>query len=177
MEPAGDRDAARQALFQFIFICITLGISIFTGLLTGFFAKQAFFEPLEPRDTFLDQVYWEVPELEMPYFFDKRGEISREPSAMQQVPSKDGRRPSYVPLLGHKGGSAPMAAAQNKELEQRIFLLEAAIKRGITTSPSQQQQLGTTTSMVTDSGSGRRIESLLEVLLRKVEGLESRTPH
>jgi len=67
-----------QALYQLLFIGITLGIGITSGILTGLAVRKSFFEPSNPKLLFQDEEYFEVPELEIPYFFDHRGEISRE---------------------------------------------------------------------------------------------------
>jgi ammonium transporter Rh len=56
--------------YQFSFLLITLGISIISGLLVGYFVSWT-----NPKERFfLDDLSWEVPESEKPYYFDKRGE-------------------------------------------------------------------------------------------------------
>jgi ammonium transporter Rh len=61
---------------QFGFMCITLLISILTGAITGGIAGN--FQAVDADGLFQDQVDWEVPHEELPYFFDNHGEISRE---------------------------------------------------------------------------------------------------
>jgi ammonium transporter Rh len=56
--------------YQFSFLLITLGTSIISGLVVGWFVS--WFNMHERF--FLDDQIWEVPELERPYYFDKRGE-------------------------------------------------------------------------------------------------------
>eukprot|EP01012_Entosiphon_sulcatum_P006379 TRINITY_DN129_c0_g1_i3.p1 TRINITY_DN129_c0_g1~~TRINITY_DN129_c0_g1_i3.p1 ORF type:complete len:722 (-),score=98.16 TRINITY_DN129_c0_g1_i3:101-2266(-) len=76
------RTASKQALLQLAYIGITLGIAIVSGVITGFFLRLPFFVSREEGDptkvsVFTDHVHWETPELEIPYFFDVRGEVSR----------------------------------------------------------------------------------------------------
>ena len=77
---AAGRTAGVQALFQLIYMGTSIGIGLGTGLLTGLIAQHAFFEPPADDDTdavFQDDQWWEVPHLELPYYFDRRGEVSR----------------------------------------------------------------------------------------------------
>jgi len=71
------RDANKQAAYQFAFIIITMVIAVAGGLLTGMIVKLPCFgkRDIEP---FTDKPDWEVPEIEYPYFFDKRGEVPRD---------------------------------------------------------------------------------------------------
>ncbi len=82
------RTASEQAAYQFAYLVITLGIAIAGGALTGFIIRAAEFDP--PTDLFVDSSYWEVPALEQPYYFDKRGEIERRDREKAQVPGADG---------------------------------------------------------------------------------------
>lgn len=70
----GDRSPSDQALTQLGFTGITLLISFFGGAIAGRLVRH-----LEPPDyegdLFKDAPFWEVPDREMPYYFDKRGEI------------------------------------------------------------------------------------------------------
>lgn len=70
-----DRTPSEQALNQFYYMIITLVISIVGGALCGLLVKSM--PGLEKATMFMDDKYWEVPTLEMPYFFDHRGEIAR----------------------------------------------------------------------------------------------------
>jgi len=63
------RSPLNQALIQLAFLGVTLAISTAGGLLTGFLVR--FVSPME-ANFFLDSAYFEVPELEMPFYFDKR---------------------------------------------------------------------------------------------------------
>ena len=77
---AAGRTAGVQGLFQLIYMATSIGIGIGTGLITGLIARHPFFEPPADDDTdavFQDDQWWEVPHLELPYFFDRRGEVSR----------------------------------------------------------------------------------------------------
>lgn len=66
-----NRSSALQAAYQLAFLVITLSISISSGLFTGWIVKK--FVPVESY--FLDEELWEVPEMEIPYYFDVRGEV------------------------------------------------------------------------------------------------------
>eukprot|EP01114_Cavostelium_apophysatum_P019573 TRINITY_DN6345_c0_g1_i2.p1 TRINITY_DN6345_c0_g1~~TRINITY_DN6345_c0_g1_i2.p1 ORF type:complete len:781 (+),score=118.55 TRINITY_DN6345_c0_g1_i2:53-2344(+) len=67
------RSAQSQALHQFAYLGITLGFAIVGGLLTGLFVRLI----PRPKKFFVDDQHWEVPKLELPYYFDERGEIER----------------------------------------------------------------------------------------------------
>jgi len=76
----GRRAAPYQALMQFIYMLTTIGIGLAAGFCSGLIARLAFFEPPSADNTnsvFQDDQWWEVPHLELPYYFDARGEISR----------------------------------------------------------------------------------------------------
>ena len=62
------RSAKEQALYQFLGIVITLGISIIGGIITGFFVNL-----LNNDDSveFNDSEYWHLPEEEIPYYHSK----------------------------------------------------------------------------------------------------------
>ena len=77
---ASGRTSGVQAVFQLIYMATSIGIGLGAGLITGVIAKHSFFEPPADDDTdavFQDDRWWEVPHLELPYFFDRRGEVSR----------------------------------------------------------------------------------------------------
>ena len=77
----GDRSTTAQAGYQVAFIAITLGIAIFSGLVVGVLVAKA----SRLKKYFVDSELWEVPNMELPYYFDKRGEINRE---AHEVPSE-----------------------------------------------------------------------------------------
>jgi len=190
---ATGRTPARQALWQFCFILITLVISIFTGIICGFYARQRFFHPVPARDTFLDSPHWEVPELELPYYFDHRGEVSRDenhPKPVIKVESDAYRQESAISLSNFK------------DLKDKVTLLEAKLdslrKRPTfeyggygggygpqnysSYTPFQPQpnyppqplvSSGSQTFQQPSSGGDtKRLESMFETLLRKIDSLE-----
>lgn len=71
------RSGGVQAGFQLACMVISFVMAVAGGLLTGALIKFLFGHADE-RYQFLDKFSWEVPELEMPFFFDQRGEINRE---------------------------------------------------------------------------------------------------
>jgi ammonium transporter Rh len=58
---------------QVAYLFITLAISIFGGLITGWIVKNV--DDPEAFGLFLDEASWEVPGTETPYYFDSRGEV------------------------------------------------------------------------------------------------------
>jgi ammonium transporter Rh len=64
-----------QSYYQLAFLIITIAISILSGVFTGIIMKYV--KCIERL--FLDDEYWEVPEMEIPYYFDIRGEIEHKP--------------------------------------------------------------------------------------------------
>lgn len=61
----------QDTLYQLAFLFITISISILSGLFTGFIINKMH----TLNSVFLDDEYWEVPEMEKPYYFDVRGEV------------------------------------------------------------------------------------------------------
>ncbi|XP_028414012.1 ammonium transporter Rh type A-like [Dendronephthya gigantea] len=56
------RSANIQCAIQVAALMITLAISTIGGLFTGFIARLKFFDPLDDKDFYLDEPYWEVPD-------------------------------------------------------------------------------------------------------------------
>ena len=55
-----DRTTGQQSLYQFIYLCCTLAISLASGTLVGYLLRL-----LDDDEAyFLDERYWEVPELQ-----------------------------------------------------------------------------------------------------------------
>jgi len=77
------RSAGTQAGFQIACMVVSFVMAVAGGLLTGLLVKLVFGGAEELR-MFLDKFYWEVPGLEMPFYFDQRGEINRE-SMIEEV--------------------------------------------------------------------------------------------
>ena len=72
---ASPRSPLSQALTQLAFLGMTLAIATTGGLLVGFIVR--FISPMT-SGFFLDSQYFAVPELETPFYFDKRSEGNRE---------------------------------------------------------------------------------------------------
>ena len=53
------RTGQKQAGYQLAALALTLGIAIFSGLLTGFITSREFFQPLTANDLFDDKAHWE----------------------------------------------------------------------------------------------------------------------
>jgi hypothetical protein len=84
----GDRSAATQTEKQIVYLFCTLGISIFAGVLTSLIVTQSFCDPQVEGSSFLDEDFWEVPEDEIPYFYDHRGEVTHTSQNDQRRASK-----------------------------------------------------------------------------------------
>jgi len=84
---SGARNGSEQALMQLAFMGITLAMSIVGGAITGTVVNGLgqLLDPLEAKQLFKDSQHWEVPGLEIPYYFDHRGEISRDPKKDDSV--------------------------------------------------------------------------------------------
>ena len=61
-EARSHRNRAKQSVYQLLAILITLGISIASGLITGFIVNQKIFDPPRPQQLYDDESYWEMPE-------------------------------------------------------------------------------------------------------------------
>jgi ammonium transporter Rh len=71
----------KDTLYQLAFIFITISISIVSGLVTGFIINKMH----TLNSVFLDDEYWDVPEMEKPYYFDVRGEVEHK-SVVSSIP-------------------------------------------------------------------------------------------
>ena len=84
-----ERSGNVQAAYQFAYMCTSIGIGIASGTITGVLAMTPLFDPPSPTENsdvvFSDDRYWMIPELEIPYFFDGRGEISRGQAILSPV--------------------------------------------------------------------------------------------
>jgi len=70
------RTAGEQAGFQLLCLVVSFSMAIVCGIITGLAVK--FVDKLGKTNAFLDSASWEVPELEIPFYFDRRGEINRD---------------------------------------------------------------------------------------------------
>ena len=134
---AGDRSAGLQALYQLIYLGTSIGIGVGAGLFCGILARLPFFEPPaddKTDDVFQDDRWWEVPHLELPYFFDRRGEISRGAGNLAQVnvAIADGSGGGETVDPAIPSGELPSKARYQRLLESKLDGLRqemAALKR------------------------------------------------
>jgi len=56
-----------------------------SGIIVGWVATYSFFDPMHDGHLFLDEESWEVPHLETPYYFDRRGEVGRHSAPTQSA--------------------------------------------------------------------------------------------
>jgi ammonium transporter Rh len=114
--PLGHSDRY-QALMQLAYIGITLGIAILSGIFTSLLCTAPILSPPKHEDElFEDSPYWEVPELEIPYYFDKRGEISRGAENMPLLSANS----KYNHGLSHR-------PRHDNELEAKVRALEEQV--------------------------------------------------
>jgi len=70
------RTPAEQGGYQILCLVISWSIAVVGGVITGYIVK--YIDRLGDTLNYLDSASWEVPELEIPFFFDRRGEINRD---------------------------------------------------------------------------------------------------
>jgi len=75
------RSASEQAGYQIACAAASFGMAIGSGMICGMLVKLL--GSLPDDALFLDQKYWEVPNFELPFYFDQRGEINRETIAFE----------------------------------------------------------------------------------------------
>jgi len=126
------RSSENQAQMQVAFLFITLGISMVSGLIVGWFATYEFFDPMQDGHLFLDEESWEVPHLETPYYFDRRGEVGRQSAP---VHSADPAASVSVKVQNSVASPAPAAASalQNANID-RISSILASLQQEISAS-------------------------------------------
>jgi len=140
------RTAAEQANQQLAYIFITIGIGSSAGVVTGLIARHPVFGAPEPKNSFSDKEFWIVPQLEMPYHFDHRGEISRGESGLKVNQKTE------------------FGSAETSALETRIAKLEQLLSSGGRSfAPQQQQQQ----QAVVD----KHLATVFEHLLQRIDGV------
>merc|ERR1712242_31437 len=70
------RTPSQQAGFQLLCLVVCFLFASISGMACA--AVVRFFDSLGETEAFVDSVLWEVPELEIPFFYDHRGEINRD---------------------------------------------------------------------------------------------------
>lgn len=144
------RSASVQAGVQCAYMFITLGIALSSGAFTGFLARGSFFDPPQ-ADFFLDSRDWEVPEIELPYYFDHRGEISRDPEHHQQGGAANASAPE---------GNSETTRKLMLSMEKRVAFLEAQL--------SQQAMIAAAAPAPAAQAGGSKLDALLEKLALRV---------
>jgi len=145
-----ERGPEKQAAYQLAYLAITLAIAIIGGTLTGVLVKG--FMAVK-RNFFLDSELWEVPSLETPYYFDKRGEINRNQDDI-------GNAKAYA---GHLETKMAMLEQKLKKLESAKYPAETLRKRNLEPIVYQAQA-----PPVQQSLPNNATNLLLETLVEKV---------
>jgi ammonium transporter Rh len=122
-----NRSADYQAQMQVAFLFITIGVSAISGFLVGWAATYEFFDPMHDGHLFLDDESWEVPRLETPYYFDRRGEIGQHAQAPAAA--------SVVVDIAQRAAAAPPPPTPDNM--QRIASVLATLQQEITAARSQ----------------------------------------
>jgi len=147
-----ERSASLQASYQLAFMVITMSIGFFSGLITGGIVKSSLFDPIDDNVLFQDDADWEVPELEIPYYYDHRGEVSRDHNnqaeALLAAGSERDRKDSSSTAGSHQAISTRISA-----LEAQIHALTRA--KQISPPPS--------------SAGSSRLEQVFEKILFKLD--------
>jgi len=71
-----ERTAGEQAGYQILCLVVSFSMAVVCGLISALAVK--FVDRLGETSAFVDSASWEVPELEIPFYFDHRGEINRD---------------------------------------------------------------------------------------------------
>jgi hypothetical protein len=138
----GDRLAVNQGAIQFAYMVTSVFIGLFGGLLAGHLATLRIFatRPDEhahspsssskstaeiEKELFSDVGFWEVPQLETPYYFDHRGEIARDEESEASAASTTELAKKEEEVLGSSGTntneSGEMIALRKQEHEQLLL--------------------------------------------------------
>ena len=139
---AAGRTAGVQALFQLIYMATSIGIGLGAGLITGLVACHAFFQPPSDDDTdavFSDDAYFEVPHLELPYFFDRRGEVSRGAGNLAEINigGANGKVGESVLMVGgDMRDKGRLMQAELDALKTQLSQLTKQLSRRTVSSPS-----------------------------------------
>ena len=112
-----------QAGYQLACVAVSFLMAVAGGLVSAMVVK-----PLgspEEEMLFMDKADWEVPNLELPFYFDRRGEINREGVAdiAELEASKHGGQAMPMLLAEH---SAPRGAANFKGVADRYPPMDVA---------------------------------------------------
>eukprot|EP00457_Paulinella_chromatophora_P003679 gb/GEZN01003687.1/.p1 GENE.gb/GEZN01003687.1/~~gb/GEZN01003687.1/.p1 ORF type:complete len:503 (+),score=54.90 gb/GEZN01003687.1/:93-1601(+) len=98
----GEVTPKEQALQQFLFIAVTLGISIASGAITGLIVRQCeFLDPTPLAAQFNDEAFWNVPFEETPDYFSPKLEAPGAPT----LDSLEQRILVIEKLVQYKGSS------------------------------------------------------------------------
>lgn len=147
-----DRGNSAQALQQFYFLLITLAISMAGGALTGLVVKNML--NLTKATMFMDNQFWEVSNLEMPYFFDHRGEIAR---GGDQAPA---------------AGSASALEQKIQEFENRVTIMEMR-KPAPAAAAAQQFAPPVYIQAPPAAASDSKLENLTQMMSRLIERFDA----
>merc|ERR1712113_568233 len=75
-DPQDGRTPGQQAGFQILCLVVCFLFASISGMACG--AVVRLFDRLGDTEAFVDSALWEVPELEIPFYYDHRGEINRD---------------------------------------------------------------------------------------------------
>merc|ERR1712038_270436 len=114
---SNERTAGEQAGYQILCLVVSFSMAIACGLLTGFAVK--FVDALGDNSAFLDSASWEVPELEIPFYFDRRGEINRD--MLKDTQRSEGRKAEESASVNQK--KIDSNAVSNDLLNQKLDML------------------------------------------------------
>jgi ammonium transporter Rh len=118
-----ERTAGEQAGYQVLCLVVSFSMAVVCGLISALVVK--FVDPVGDTSAFLDSSSWEVPELEIPFYFDRRGEINRD--TLKGAQASDGRKaeaeqPSR-PSASVNQKNTDSNAISNELLNQKLDML------------------------------------------------------
>jgi len=106
-----------QAGYQIACVAVSLAIAVVGGLLCAMLVRLL--GSPEDENLFLDRGNFEVPHFEVPFYFDRRGEINRDTVSflVEEEASKHGGQ--RMPLMFREAGPSPPSAPLEEAMSSR----------------------------------------------------------
>jgi len=152
------RTAQGQALQQLAYIFITIGIALSSGILTGLIVRHPIFDAPESKESFSDHKYWHVPELEMPYYFDHRGEITRGENSGLHGFALSKREPHFD-MADHSSGNISALQVRLAKLEQMLM------------TSKTQDKLNRYPAEMEAKAASEKLASVFDHLIQRIDGV------
>ena len=116
-----ERTAVEQAGFQLLCVIVSFVMATASGLICGLIVQRI--DRMDVRNLFKDSGSWEVPELETPFYFDKRGEINRDMLHVQKTTAPSPRDVAITIESAGKWQNSNRDVISNELLNMKLDLL------------------------------------------------------